>query len=794
MRATSHRHDPRAAEAERRDGLNVRAAALAYSMALCLFMTPRAWAVDPMATPVASPRLGAQLYALSVTADGSRIAAAGDAGFGAGLITVWDGGGAERWFVDLPPAVILCAEWAPAGDVLLFGAEDGRAWLYTRDQVPLRIWPASTAPLLACAFTPDGSLALTAGADHVIRAWDVASGELRHEMRGHSGAVFALDVSASGARVASGGADGAALLWTLGSDEPDARWAAHDNTVSAVAFLADDETIATAGWDGRVLAMSEAGGEPAEIDRLSGPVFALDVAPDGVTLAGGASAGEASLTFWNIPSRARALTLAGESARRVRFVPGAFAFSAGMATGETRLWESNPATPAPTIANGFQTTTLRWSDESALYYEVQVGRAQPFREGDATLITRDTLLQLPEAFVDGSTVWWRVRARGFADAAEWSESRSVISGGPITSTPRVWVDAFPAQVAVGDNVTARVRVEGAIDLAGFSADIVIEPAVLAPTAVAEGDALRADGTGTIWNAPVIAVENGGVALSEAFAARLLNAGISANGVLLTVEFEAVAIGEATIRVRDLTLWNADQAPIEADQASASVTVHAATSPADVTEDGLVDVRDLVFVAQFFGLFASDGDAARADVNRSGEVDIVDLLLVAREFGSAETAKVAASPSSGGAASLRRVRERIIRAGPGEVDPAEWRRLLAVMDAAAPGGPLSSTSPALTTAPAYPNPSNPESWIPFALSDRADVTVVIFDTRGSRVRAIALGAREAGVYRGRAEAAHWDGRDDAGDVVAGGLYIARVVASPDAGGPTVTDHVRIVMAR
>ena len=167
MRATSHRHDPRARAAG--TVLNVFAMALAYSVALCFLAPSRAWCADPMATPIANPRLDAELYALSVTADGTRISAAGDAGLGLGLLTVWDGGGAERWLVDLPRAAILCAEWSPAGDMLLFGAEDGRAWLYTRDNVPRRVWSASSAALLACAFTPDGALALTAGADHVIR-------------------------------------------------------------------------------------------------------------------------------------------------------------------------------------------------------------------------------------------------------------------------------------------------------------------------------------------------------------------------------------------------------------------------------------------------------------------------------------------------------------------------------------------------------------------------------------------------------------------------------------------------
>jgi hypothetical protein len=744
-----------------------------------------------MATPIANPRLAAELYALSVTADGTRISAAGDAGLGLGLLTVWDGGGAERWLVDLPRAAILCAEWSPAGDMLLFGAEDGRAWLYTRDNVPRRVWSASPAALLACAFTPDGALALTAGADHVIRGWDVESGELIVEMRGHDGAVFALDVDDSGARLVSGGADGAVLLWTMGSDEPDARWSVHDNTVSAVTFMGDDDAIASTGWDGRVMMMSGAGGVPIEMDRLSGPAFALAMAPDGVTLVVGGSAADASLVFWHVPSRSRVLTVAGPATRQVDFVPGAAAFAAGFATGEISLWEADPTTPTPAVVSGFKTTTLRWSDESALYYEVQVGRAQPFRDGDITLLTRDTRVELPEDLVDGTTVWWRVRARGFASATEWSEAQSVISGGPVTSVARVWVNVFPAQVSVGDTVTASVMVEDAVNLRGFQTDVVIEPGNLWPTVASEGDTLRADGTETRWDDPIFASERAGVALLKALAARKADGGTSESGVLLTVELEAREIGTSTIRLRNLRLWDADQVPIDVEHAAVSVTVHAR---ADVTRDGLVDLRDLVFVAAFFGLSASAGGAGEADVDGNGTIDIVDLLLVVREFGTDGAASVAGSPTYNGLGTLRRVRDTLRREGPEDTDPTEWRGLLALLDAAVVSGSASPTEPLLTTAHVYPNPSNPEVWIPFALSERAEVTVVVFDTRGARVKTIALGGRAAGIYQGRADAAHWDGRNDAGDAVSGGLYIARVVASSIGGAPAMAKYVRIVMAR
>lgn len=71
---------------------------------------------------------------------------------------------------------------------------------------------------------------------------------------------------------------------------------------------------------------------------------------------------------------------------------------------------------------------------------------------------------------------------------------------------------------------------------------------------------------------------------------------------------------------------------------------------------------------------------------------------------------------------------------------------------------------------YPNPFNPETWIPFDLAEDADVTVHIYDLAGRSVRRLDLGRRGPGSYRGRTDAAYWDGRDDFGESVSSGMYI------------------------
>ena len=76
---------------------------------------------------------------------------------------------------------------------------------------------------------------------------------------------------------------------------------------------------------------------------------------------------------------------------------------------------------------------------------------------------------------------------------------------------------------------------------------------------------------------------------------------------------------------------------------------------------------------------------------------------------------------------------------------------------------------------YPNPFNPETWIPYQLSASVDVSVSIYSVNGHLVRRLELGHQSAGVYRSRSRAAYWDGRNEFGERVASGLYFYTLTA-------------------
>ena len=90
---------------------------------------------------------------------------------------------------------------------------------------------------------------------------------------------------------------------------------------------------------------------------------------------------------------------------------------------------------------------------------------------------------------------------------------------------------------------------------------------------------------------------------------------------------------------------------------------------------------------------------------------------------------------------------------------------------------------------FPNPFNPDTWIPFRLATDAHAMVGIYDVAGREVRHIDLGHRTAGNYVAQSEAAHWDGRNDTGELVSSGVYFYRLITPL-----TVSAPRRLVVSR
>ena len=78
---------------------------------------------------------------------------------------------------------------------------------------------------------------------------------------------------------------------------------------------------------------------------------------------------------------------------------------------------------------------------------------------------------------------------------------------------------------------------------------------------------------------------------------------------------------------------------------------------------------------------------------------------------------------------------------------------------------------------FPNPFNPETWLPYRLAADAPVTLGIYNVRGQLMRELNLGVQKAGGYLTRETAAYWDGRDQVGETVSSGIYFYTLHAAP-----------------
>ena len=76
---------------------------------------------------------------------------------------------------------------------------------------------------------------------------------------------------------------------------------------------------------------------------------------------------------------------------------------------------------------------------------------------------------------------------------------------------------------------------------------------------------------------------------------------------------------------------------------------------------------------------------------------------------------------------------------------------------------------------FPNPFNPETWIPYQLAKPTDVTITIYALNGQVVRTLALGHQVTGMYQNRSRAAYWNGKNEFGEPVASGLYFYTLTA-------------------
>lgn len=194
---------------------------------------------------------------------------------------------------------------------------------------------------------------------------------------------------------------------------------------------------------------------------------------------------------------------------------------------------------------------------------------------------------------------------------------------------------------------------------------------------------------------------------------------------------------------------------------------------DVKQDGEINIFDLVAVGRDFG---KTGKNLKSDVNGDGKVDIFDLVVVGKHFG--ETVKAAPAIKTRRTHSsefdqklLRRI-YKILKSQPNpthkmQLALVELERMLLVKNSQVKLLPDKTK-----LLPNYPNPFNPETWIPFKLSSDAEVSIRIYNINGKLIRKIEFGGLPAGFYLTKEKAAYWDGCNSLKERVSSGVYFVQ----------------------
>ncbi len=199
---------------------------------------------------------------------------------------------------------------------------------------------------------------------------------------------------------------------------------------------------------------------------------------------------------------------------------------------------------------------------------------------------------------------------------------------------------------------------------------------------------------------------------------------------------------------------------------------------DINLDGKIDILDLLIIVAHFG--ESSTSNTRYDINRDGKIDLEDVVFVVKSIeenqdAAAPTLTKHALPASviklTNISSLSEIEIALLLSFYEKIEELSddttqitlvkrfFEKLLMPVKV-----PMKTKLHAN-----YPNPFNPETWIPYQLAEDSKVTIRIYDTSGKIVKTLHAGLQKSGYYISRNKAAYWNGLTESGEKAASGVY-------------------------
>ena len=562
------------------------------------------------------------------------------------------------------------------------------------------------------------------------------------------GTIEEIAYSPDGSRLAVAGGIGI-WLYDLTTYREVALLTGHRGGVNSVAFSPDGRTLASGSGDRTARLWDVSTGSLINTLEHTSGVNSVSFSPDGTTLASGS--GDETVRLWDVATGSVLNTLEGHtsSVNSVAFSPDGRTLASGSSDKTVRLWDVATGSLLNMLTgHAFRVESVAYSPDGSI---------------------------MASGSGDGTVLLWQLTPTSTPDP-------SVVSVDP----------AEAESPAVGESLTININITGGIGVAGYQVTVNFDPTALRYVSSTNADYLPA-------GAHVLPPEttHSSVKISAASLAGPTNG----DGTLATVTFEVVEVKTSTLRLTDVILSDAAGQPLAVTTADGIVTGQD-TPPLrlDVNADGEVTVIDLAIVALFYGTQVPAGINFPADVNADGVVNILDLTLVAQGIDAANSGiqglslqeiEAALAAAIEQTADIEVIAEAPVGFGTAQHMPSVAYRNVA--DALADAEHLGYSVHAVlkellqlltemaevpeTTAllPNYPNPFNPETWIPYHLAKAANVTLTIYDMQGVAVRQLMLGYQPAGVYRSKHRAAYWNGRNDEGEKVSSGIYFYTLTA-------------------
>ena len=698
------------------------------------------------------------------------------------------------------------------GTILASGALDGTVKLWDVETykniatlkghaVPenIAILGGHAVPVASVAFSPDDTILASGALDGTVKLWDVETykniatlGEGEYRRGWWTPVSFSPDdtILAFGAR------NGIIQLWDVETQknitafgaDPDNAWGDPDGIVS-MSFSPDGTTLA-AGTSNSIIklwdvptrtntttfpSVTEAVSLGSLIPGVFVPNAYISFSPDGILIA---STIDEGVALWNTETSTHH-TLFGHTdvVLSVSFSGDGSLLATGALDGTVRLWDPLLRQEAFVASTEFPLTEANLHGSLVTFrlngwvYEGSSSQIEDALtvsgiEG-ATLIVehvsaRRVTVRLDFDGTDFDTDATLTFTVG-ADAIANSNDQEFTAQFPVTAIQQsnAIASISPSPVvspAAGEELTFNLNIESGENVVGYQATILFDRTAFDYVRSTNGDYLPAN---VFIAAPV--VDYNWIEGSVTLAATTLAGAANGAGTLATLTFEIKDFKASMVTLSQVYLVDADGKRWEVTTENGEVIIPPEPAEAllgDINRDGVVNIQDLVIVGARYGQRGENS----ADLNGDHLVDIVDLVLVANAFG-ADAAAPSLNPQI-----LEQLTAADIKGWLNQTqqlsltDPAYLRGITVLEQL------LMALTPKETALlPNYPNPFNPETWIPYHLSKDADVTLHIYAVNGTLVRTLMLGHQAAGMYQNRSRAAYWDGKNAFGEPVASGVY-------------------------